>query len=469
MWRGATKTASRRCAKTGLHVLLIMLLIPAFGAQPVAQPEQDDESALEVAYFALIDDAENDHRAWVGPSRSGMDAAAKRRCVNRYHRIDQHALAAPEGAERSITDLAAYLVEPAQNEEEKARAIYRWITENVDYDVEGLVEGHGGASTDEAFRNREAVCEGYGNLFLDLCEAAGLDCVLIRGYGKGLTYRAGSNFTGTNHAWNAVRIDGLWGLVDATWGAGYSDGKRFYPQFDGYYFLTPPDELVWTHLPEDPDWQLLEMPISKEEFENLVYVKPPFFKNGIGIESHIQAVIVAEGQVNVSLSAPEDVLLIARLEEDGRELPERFAFAQREGDRYRAYAALPEPGNYTFRIYSKRKGDPGRYNGTLEYRIEAASGSEFVFPETYEKFHECGAYLRAPLMGRLVAKTAQTFELEVPGAEKVAIISGDLWTHLAGEGKIFSGDAVPSKGDVRVLAMFPEDEGYHGLLRYEAS
>ncbi|HPS92175.1 MAG TPA: hypothetical protein PKV33_08465, partial [Methanothrix sp.] len=49
-----------------------------------------------------------------------------------YEKIDLHALNAPTSAEATIGSLATYLIEPAKNDREKARAIFRWIAENID-------------------------------------------------------------------------------------------------------------------------------------------------------------------------------------------------------------------------------------------------------------------------------------------------------------------------------------------------
>jgi hypothetical protein len=54
-----------------------------------------------------------------------------------YSAIYCHALSAPHSAESSIKSLASYLVAPVRNERERARAVFRWITENIDYNIEG--------------------------------------------------------------------------------------------------------------------------------------------------------------------------------------------------------------------------------------------------------------------------------------------------------------------------------------------
>ncbi|MHC1630944.1 MAG: transglutaminase domain-containing protein [Methanotrichaceae archaeon] len=430
------------------------------------------ESSQMIDATPVLNDSRNDYCIWSSLSQDCTEIVSEWIYINRYHQIDQHALNAPKWANESVKTLAAYLTEPAQNDEEKARAIYRWITANIDYDTKGyFVESYNYSSPEDMIKEGKAVCGGYGNLFQHLCNATGLECAEICGYGKGYGYQVGSEFTGpSNHAWNAIKIDGKWQLVDSTWGAGYiNDEKQFVRQFDDYYFLTPPEEFVYTHLPEETRWQLLEDPLSKEEYEQLVYLKPPFFKNEMELTSRAQAVIRTEDQANISIFAPEDVLiLVDLLDEKDQKLPDHFTFVQREDDPYVVRAVFPNPENYTLRIFSKRNEDPGKYNWTLDYNIEAGPGaiSQTGFPQTYEIFQKQNARLYSPFEDRLKAGTSQIFKLKVPEAEDVAVINEGNWTHLAKEGNLFQGKIVLIKGNVLVSAKFPEDKYYYGMLEY---
>ena len=58
-----------------------------------------------------------------------------------YAALDEHALKAPPEAEKSVEALARYLVEPAKNDREKARVIFRWITDRIRYDTESFFKG----------------------------------------------------------------------------------------------------------------------------------------------------------------------------------------------------------------------------------------------------------------------------------------------------------------------------------------
>ena len=63
-------------------------------------------------------------------------------------------------------------------------------------------------------------------------------------------------------------------LVDTTW-ANSND-----PNQSEYYFDINPEWLILTHYPEQDKWQLLENPLTLEEFNNSKYVKPVWFHLG---------------------------------------------------------------------------------------------------------------------------------------------------------------------------------------------
>ena len=79
------------------------------------------------------------------------------------------------------------------------------------------------------------------------------------------------------HAWNAVYFLGGWRLLDCTWGAGQvnPETKEYEKLANEHYFLTDPDELIFTHFPYDEaeanyeKWQLLKQPISLNIFNQM--------------------------------------------------------------------------------------------------------------------------------------------------------------------------------------------------------
>ena len=56
--------------------------------------------------------------------------------------------------------------------------------------------------------------------------------------------------------------------------------------------MPAPSQLIFTHFPEDPSWQLVDPLLpSLDDFQNLVPVKPAFFKYGLELDSHTDATI----------------------------------------------------------------------------------------------------------------------------------------------------------------------------------
>jgi hypothetical protein len=193
-----------------------------------------------------------------------------------YEPIDHYALQTPPEAEQTIDGLAKYLIAPAENDREKVRAIFRWVTDRLTYNVEAyLVRQPGDNSVPTVFKTRKCVCSGYAALMEALGRSAGLDIVVVRGYSRGYTdFYALHPEDGELHAWNAVKVDGKWQLLDATYAGGAASGKDFIKRFNDVFFLISPAELIHTHFPRDPKWQLLDQPIKRDEFEKLNRVRP---------------------------------------------------------------------------------------------------------------------------------------------------------------------------------------------------
>ncbi|MDD5735131.1 MAG: transglutaminase domain-containing protein [Methanothrix soehngenii] len=330
---------------------------------------------------------------------------------------------APESVEISTELLAAYLTENATTDRQKARAIYRWIAENIEYDVKGLFKGNRVDATAEgALKSRSSVCGGYSLLFEKLANLSGLEAVTISGYSKGYGYSPGMHFTEpANHAWNAVKIEGKWHLIDSTWGAGKvdKDGKNN-KEFDDYYFLTSPEKFIFDHLPEDPYWQLLDEPISKEEFEDLVCLEPAFFDLGIRLGNQENASIISNGAANITLYSPEDVSFIAELE-----MPAEHAFSRRihgsptfisrSGEQCLIDLLPPFPGKYTLRVFGRL--DSGGKDGIemiMEYQVIELSGSKRSFPIVSDQFFDLGFKLDDRINGSIVTRGETNLTLDVP-------------------------------------------------------
>lgn len=193
-----------------------------------------------------------------------------------------------------IKQLTNKLVTPFSRDLLKARAIFKWITENIRYDYTYYNKyNYKGRELkipkcrddqdcdakrivweaniiDKALRKKKAVCQGYSLLFKKMCDIAGLKSQIVTGYVRTEYYQVGSAGT-LDHAWNVVWLDSAYFLLDATWAAGGcwkdEDGKLTYYQknFNGYYWLTPAKDFARNHYPEKKEWSLIPN-YTKENF-----------------------------------------------------------------------------------------------------------------------------------------------------------------------------------------------------------
>lgn len=199
-------------------------------------------------------------------------------------------------------------------------------------------------------------------------------------------------FTGdtAHHSWNAVLIDGHWRLVDCHWAARRMIGKKGAENvrygLDEYYFLIDPRQLIYTHYPDDTNWQLLERTYSLEDFENLPPVKSLFFKYGLDLLSHKNAVIHTDDEIAVQVGfalyhGPGLEFHFSLAFEDGTEEIQGMKLAryglQETGDRFVSFKVrVPDQGSYKFVIYAKAVGEGDAekmYSAVCEYNIVCLS------------------------------------------------------------------------------------------------
>lgn len=196
--------------------------------------------------------------------------------------IDTMAFQLPEDKQGSIEEVANALCDLSPEERDRAKLLYAWVAHHVHYDDEGFNTGnYANSDAESVFKNKKSVCEGYSNLVREIGVRMGLNVVKIVGYSKGYGYNQGDRFTESNHAWNAVQINGEWQLIDATWGSGHGateGGKlKSYAAYDPKWFSMPAHEFLLSHLPENAENQYLDEPITLAQYEQFPYVNGAIF------------------------------------------------------------------------------------------------------------------------------------------------------------------------------------------------
>jgi len=169
-----------------------------------------------------------------------------------------------------------------------AKFFYYWIGTNIKYDYDFLKKMDENFSLDfgkeyqerqhpySVYTNRKGVCGGYANLFKWFLEETNIEVEIVNGHIRDernhyIELMFDSNFS---HAWNAVKLDDKWILVDTTWGTSYN------PEQSEFYFDIKPELAINTHYPENSKWQLLKKPLSLEDFNKSKFVKLIWFFSG---------------------------------------------------------------------------------------------------------------------------------------------------------------------------------------------
>ena len=321
--------------------------------------------------------------------------------------IDAHVLATPEEQTESVEKLSVYLTSRWEGDRNKAYAIFRWLSFNVAYDVDGFFGRTEKKTCDSAsvLRHRTSVCAGYANLFDALGKAAGLQVHTINGYAKGYGFEPGQQIKDTNHAWNGVQVNGEWFICEPTWGAGYLGADlMFHHSPDVSMFLMDPEYAICSHYPSDEQWQLLEKPISKEEFEKLVVPSGRIHQMGVEILSHKESMydIDDTDHIEMMFYSPSLKMLRGDLKD--------FSGREYEGRRWtqilpcgvnqvKLKAQFPAPGKYKLNLYVRDEVTHTKWYSGIEYIIQAKRGTERNrggFPQLGGEFYEAGFSLDHP-------------------------------------------------------------------------
>lgn len=217
----------------------------------------------------------------------------------------------------NVQALAKRLHYDFKTDRERVEAAYVWIVKNIKYDYHEVYETKPKRiwirykSEDEKnqilqdalderlnyiLQVKSTLCYGYSNLFKRLCELMNIPAANINGYTKRGSDAIGTKSSFKNHSWNAVYLDDRWMLVDLTWAAGYSDSraKSWQPRRNDYYFDTNPQEFISTHLPADSNWQLIQKPISPEDFFDSPIYYPTYFKDRLLLAEKEDGVLEAD-------------------------------------------------------------------------------------------------------------------------------------------------------------------------------
>jgi transglutaminase/protease-like cytokinesis protein 3 len=163
-----------------------------------------------------------------------------------------------------VEDLAAKISRDFTSDEHRARAAFYWIANNIRYDLKEYYNSKQRSYNfsytteeekaqklqalkdkiiDEAFVTKTGVCEEYAQAFKKVCDLLNIEAAVIKGNVRNIPQEIGKPENNTNHAWNTVKLNKKWILLDATWAAGFEYNGRWIKQFDTYFYNIPKDKI----------------------------------------------------------------------------------------------------------------------------------------------------------------------------------------------------------------------------------
>jgi len=141
-------------------------------------------------------------------------------------------------------------------EVEKFRAIYTWVSTNIENDYGAYLTTRKKrkklANNKEAFlewntsftpkvfkkliNDRKTACTGYAYLVREMAILADLNCKIVNGYGRTATVFLNKD-SSPNHSWNSIELNGKWYFCEFTWFCWVVIFYDIVSRFVMYYFV----------------------------------------------------------------------------------------------------------------------------------------------------------------------------------------------------------------------------------------
>jgi len=289
--------------------------------------------------------------------------------------------------DRYLPELSAFLVDDADDDFHAVKRLHDWVADNISYDTESYFSGtieRSSTGLASVFETGSSVCSGYANVFQAMAEAAGFETERVSGYARGYSYDAfgSEDSSKSNHAWNAVQIQGEYYLVDTTWNSGHvnrSDG--FIKAYSTRYLFIPPAAFIHRHFPAEEAWQLLDEPLSQEDFAALPYLKGRFFAAGLELQTPLERINHVGSTTRIRVAYPEETVAFWTLRSsNGTKQLDRIRVQETE-DGEDLLVIFPAPGDWMVSVFVKPKESSGTYWKAAEFAFNASEGSPIRFTD----------------------------------------------------------------------------------------
>ncbi|WP_440881900.1 transglutaminase domain-containing protein [Tenacibaculum sp. C7A-26P2] len=220
----------------------------------------------------------------------------------------------------SAKSLAAKILKDFSTDRERSEAAFYWVANNIKYNLNvyhNLSPKIGFRYSDEEDKRRKilaikdsiinhtlqtktAVCEGYSQTLSAIYTHLGFENIVINGFVRNSIIDIGNIKKEVNHAWNMVKIDDEWKIVDATWAAGSVINGRWQQNYNAYYYDIPKKHYLKTHFPKNRKWKFGNK-LSKEEFYDQPIYSTEFLQTNLELITPLKGVITKKESKELTL------------------------------------------------------------------------------------------------------------------------------------------------------------------------
>lgn len=377
-----------------------------------------------------------------------------------FAHLDANVRALPMPTPRTFATVAKGLEGVSKSPLERARAAYVWTTAHVVYSLEGHRTGTA------ALAALAGDCDAHSAIFSTLCKALQVECATVDGQIRFAVPPTGSLATEAkplgagqslvSHAWNAIRIDGRWGLVDTTMGV---KATKDAAEADDY-FLADPAVFATDHVPTDAAMRLADAPA---DLARTPLLRPLAWRMGFG---------AAEFAPNPKPETAQVVLC----PHVGWRSGMRAVLQTQSGGFSDATLVQPTPEGTEIRLCPTGAtgvawlgigGTGASWHPLVGYPVAGTAGR--LLPKVMTRFYDTGASLEGPFERDLAAGKPTEIRLRAPGASQVVAFQGqDLAGSFTRQGDTWILKTQPSSGAaLEVMASYDDPTRFQGLVTYD--
>jgi len=251
-----------------------------------------------------------------------------------------------------LSALVSDLTKDTKTEVEKARAIYEWVQSNIRYDWKKFERWKVDSRSitlkpiSELLSSKTGICMDFADLGSKMFTMAGIENVTIYGLAR---YEVDDIFgqpAQMRHAWNAIRVNQKWELVDLTWASAlyqYGDSSQ-------YFFMPPPDKFIFTHFPDSSKLAFLDKDVSQREFLNFPIVRWNNLKADVASINKVGHLVPTKENI-IELILPQIENIDFELMDDNRNVfVADFKIKEKQGNNVTYEVKLPHRARFTLII-----------------------------------------------------------------------------------------------------------------------